>query len=93
MSKYANTEYRILDNIENKNDNNSLNDYHRISNNECNIVLKLTFCSCGMFLDMLVYLLMVDIDADVMNMFTRDCGLTAEELTRVTDSTCSVHSV
>jgi len=35
-----------------------------------------------------VYLLMVDIDADVMNMFTRDYGLTAEELTRVTNSTC-----
>jgi len=35
------------------------------------------------FLDVIVYLLMVDIDADVMNMFTQDYGLTAAELTRV----------
>jgi len=40
--------------------------------------------TCEIFLDMLVYLLMVDIDTDVMNMFTRDYGLTAAELTRVT---------
>jgi len=33
---------------------------------------------------MLVYLLMVDIDPDVMNMFTQDYGLSAAELTRVT---------
>jgi len=31
-----------------------------------------------------VYLLMVDIDPDVMNMFTQDYGLSAAELTRVT---------
>jgi len=36
------------------------------------------------FLDVLIYLLMVDIDPDVMNMFTQDYGLTAAELTRVT---------
>jgi len=35
------------------------------------------------FLDVLIYLLMVDIDPDVMNMFTQDYGLTAAELTRV----------
>jgi len=37
-----------------------------------------------MFLDVHLYLLMVDIDPDVMNMFTQNYGLTAVELTRVT---------
>ena len=35
---------------------------------------------------------MVDIDSDVMSMFTQDCGLTAAELTRVTN-VCLLPSV
>ena len=38
-----------------------------------------------MILNKQVYLLMVDIDPDVMNMFTQDYGLTADELTRVNE--------
>lgn len=55
----------------------------------------MTYEYCLIFLDVPVYLLMVDISADVMSMFLHDCGLTAVELTRVTNNmlyTCIVPS-
>jgi len=42
-----------------------------------------------MIFNVVVHLLMVDIDPAVMNMFTQDYGLTAAELTRVTQYTAS----
>jgi len=46
-------------------------------------ILPLDHCDL-MILNKLVYLLMLDVDPDVMNMFTQDYGLTAAELSQVT---------